>query len=51
MARRDRTARCDGTAAVTTHSAKLYGLPDDRVPGAHLANLDAAHHFIAIADE
>jgi len=40
-----------GTPAVTTHSAKLYGLPDDRVPGANLTHLDAARHFIAIADE
>ncbi len=40
-----------GTPAITDHSAKLYGRPDDRVPGATLTNLDAAHHFIAIADE
>ena len=40
-----------GTPDITTHSAKLYGRPDDRVPGATLTNLDAAHHFIAIADE
>ena len=40
-----------GTPAITAHSARLYGLPDDRVPGATLTNLDAAHHFIAIADE
>ncbi|GAA0724858.1 flavohemoglobin expression-modulating QEGLA motif protein [Dokdonella soli] len=40
-----------GTSGITEHSAKLYGRPDDRVPGATLTNLDAAHHFIAIADE
>jgi len=40
-----------GTPRVTACSAQLYGRPDDRVPGATLTNLDAAHHFIAIADE
>ena len=40
-----------GTPAITTHSARLFGRPGDRVPGASLTNLDAAHHFIEIADE
>lgn len=40
-----------GTPRVTAHSATLYGRPDDRVPGASLTNLDAARHFIEIADE
>ncbi|MEO5622021.1 MAG: flavohemoglobin expression-modulating QEGLA motif protein [Dokdonella sp.] len=40
-----------GTPAITEHSARLYGRPDDRVPGAMLTNLDAARHFIVIADE
>lgn len=40
-----------GTPEVTRHSAELYGRPDDRVPGATLTNLDAARHFIEIADE
>jgi uncharacterized protein (TIGR02421 family) len=40
-----------GTPAITTHSARLYGRPGDRVPGARLTNLDAARHFIVIADE
>ena len=40
-----------GTPAVTEHSARLYGMPGDRVPGATLTNVDAARHFIAIADE
>lgn len=40
-----------GTPRITAHSAALYGRPDDRVPGASLTNLDAARHFIEIADE
>jgi uncharacterized protein (TIGR02421 family) len=40
-----------GTPAVTACSAQLYGRPGDRVPGASLTNVDAARHFIAIADE
>jgi uncharacterized protein (TIGR02421 family) len=40
-----------GTPAITLHSARLFGRPDDRVPGARLTNVDAAHHFIEIADE
>lgn len=40
-----------GTQRMTEYSAQLYGRPDDRVPGASLTNLDAANHFIAIADE
>ncbi len=40
-----------GTLRITGPSSALYGRPDDRVPGASLTNLDAAHHFIAIADE
>jgi uncharacterized protein (TIGR02421 family) len=40
-----------GTDAVTACSTQLYGRPGDRVPGASLTNVDAARHFIAIADE
>jgi uncharacterized protein (TIGR02421 family) len=40
-----------GTPAITEHSARLFGRPSDRVPGAKLTNVDAARHFIAIADE
>jgi uncharacterized protein (TIGR02421 family) len=40
-----------GTPAVTEHSAHLFGKPSDLVPGAKLTNVDAARHFIAIADE
>jgi uncharacterized protein (TIGR02421 family) len=40
-----------GTPAITEHSARLYGRPSDLVPGATLTNVDAARHFIALADE
>lgn len=40
-----------GTAAFTEHSLRLFGLPGDLLPGAGLTNLDAARHFIALADE
>ena len=40
-----------GTPAITEHSARLFGKPSDLVPGAKLTNVDAARHFIAIADE
>ncbi len=40
-----------GSPALTVHSSALYGRPDDRLPGAALTNLDAARHFIEIADE
>ena len=40
-----------GTPAITTHSSALYGRPGDPLPGATQTSLDAARHFIAIADE
>ncbi|MCW5577975.1 MAG: DUF1704 domain-containing protein [Dokdonella sp.] len=40
-----------GTPAVTALSVQLYGQPHDRLPGSTLTSLDAAHHFIAVADE
>jgi len=40
-----------GTPAVTEHSARLFGTPTDLVPGAKLTNVDAARHFIVLADE
>ena len=40
-----------GTAAFTTHSIELYGRPGSKVPGSQLSNLDAARHFIRLADE
>jgi uncharacterized protein (TIGR02421 family) len=40
-----------GTPAITAWSAQLYGQPDDVLPGSECNNLDAARHFIDIADE
>jgi uncharacterized protein (TIGR02421 family) len=40
-----------GTAAVTGHAIRLFGRPGDPLPGSELSNLDAARHFIALADE
>lgn len=40
-----------GTPALTGYSLQLYGGPADRAPGASFSNLEAAHHFIEIADE
>jgi len=40
-----------GTSAVSTHSMALYGRPGDAIPGSTLSNLDAARHFVAVADE
>lgn len=40
-----------GTHDLTTHSIELYGRPDSRVPGSELSNVDAARHFISLADE
>jgi uncharacterized protein (TIGR02421 family) len=40
-----------GTKDVTEHSAQLFGRPTDLVPGAKLTNVDAARHFIVLADE
>ena len=40
-----------GTSAVTDHSIRLFGRPDDVLPGGAVSSLDAAMHFIRIADE
>ncbi|MFT3790333.1 MAG: flavohemoglobin expression-modulating QEGLA motif protein [Rudaea sp.] len=40
-----------GTPAITEHSARLFGRPGDRLPGGAVSNLDAARHFIELADE
>lgn len=40
-----------GSASVTDHSVQLYGRPGDVLPGGEATNLDAARHFIALADE
>lgn len=40
-----------GSEAVTAPSIALYGRPDDRIPGSDSTNLDAARHFVALANE
>jgi uncharacterized protein (TIGR02421 family) len=40
-----------GTPALTEHSIHLFGRPGDRLPGGSVSNLDAARHFIELADE
>lgn len=40
-----------GTAGVTAPSIALYGKPDDLIPGSQASNLDAARHFVELADE
>src|SRR6185312_7342490 len=40
-----------GTADVTAHSINLFGRPNDRLPGGTVSTLDAARHFIELADE
>jgi len=40
-----------GTPAVTTHSVRLFGRPDEPLPGAGPTTREAAHHFIDIANE
>ena len=40
-----------GTPGVTGPSVRLFGRPGDRLPGSDLSNLDAARHFISLADE
>lgn len=40
-----------GTAGVVEPSIRLFGKPGDRLPGGDLSNLDAARHFIALANE
>lgn len=40
-----------GTTGMTEHSVRLFGRPGDLLPGAELTNLDAARHFISLADE
>ncbi len=37
--------------AITEHSIRLFGRPGDRLPGGTVSNLDAARHFIELADE
>ena len=40
-----------GKPELTTHSIRLFGRPGSRVPGSELSNLDAARHFISLANE
>jgi uncharacterized protein (TIGR02421 family) len=40
-----------GTSAMTEHSIHLFGRPGDRLPGGTVSNLDAARHFIELANE
>ena len=40
-----------GSTDVTAHSINLFGRPDDRLPGGTVSTLDAARHFIELADE
>src|SRR5436190_9320346 len=40
-----------GTSEVTTHSTRLFGKPGGRLPGDGPTNLEAARHFIDLADE
>lgn len=40
-----------GSPAVTEASIELYGRPGDMLPGSRTSNLDAARHFVTLADE
>jgi uncharacterized protein (TIGR02421 family) len=40
-----------GTPAITEHSVRLFGRPGDRLPGGTVSNIDAARHFIELANE
>lgn len=40
-----------GTPAITEHSIRLFGRPGDRLPGGNVSNIDAAKHFIDLANE
>jgi uncharacterized protein (TIGR02421 family) len=40
-----------GTHEVTEHSIRLFGKPGDELPGSEVHNIDAARHFIGLADE
>lgn len=40
-----------GSHAVTEYSVQLFGRPGDALPGGGVSNLDAARHFINVADE
>lgn len=42
---------CLGTRAVTTHSVRLFGRPEEPLPGNGPTTREAARHFIVIANE
>jgi len=42
---------CLGTNEVTTHSVRLFGRPEEPLPGHGPTTREAARHFIVIADE
>jgi len=43
--------RARGSAQMTEHSIRIYGRPGDAIAGQELTNLDAAKHFVTVADE
>ncbi|SDD51267.1 flavohemoglobin expression-modulating QEGLA motif protein [Aquimonas voraii] len=40
-----------GSEAASWHSIQIFGRPGDALPGSNHTNIDAARHFIEIADE
>ncbi len=40
-----------GSEEVTEHSIQLFGRPGDLLPGAEVNNIEAARHFISLADD
>jgi uncharacterized protein (TIGR02421 family) len=40
-----------GESEVSLHSERLFGRPGDLLPGSELTNLDAAQHFIGLAED
>ena len=40
-----------GTPELMQHSIRLYGKPGDALPGGGTSNVEAARHFISLADE
>lgn len=40
-----------GTSGVTDHSVRLFGRPGDVLPGGTVSSIDAAMHFIRIAEQ
>jgi uncharacterized protein (TIGR02421 family) len=40
-----------GSTEVSLHSERLFGRPGDRLPGSELSNVDAARHFIGLAED